>query len=129
MDEPRTRQMPPPTQRGNPETFGSFEESPETGVQSSASTAYSPDGCGTSHISFHIPTAYSHVTAIHSPDLHHNNYHNTHHITASTSVQTTMGAQPSLVITTQPVLGAAPPTDTMQRLEPRLPSEATSLPN
>uniref|UniRef100_A0A915ISC7 Uncharacterized protein n=1 Tax=Romanomermis culicivorax TaxID=13658 RepID=A0A915ISC7_ROMCU len=117
VQPPTTLPWPPPiaAQRGNPETFGSFEESPETGVQSSASTAYSPNGCGTSHVSFHIPTAYSHVTAIHSPDVRHNNYHNTHHITAAYGLDV--------------VLGAAPRTDTMQRFKPRLPSEATSLPN
>uniref|UniRef100_A0A915IXU9 Uncharacterized protein n=1 Tax=Romanomermis culicivorax TaxID=13658 RepID=A0A915IXU9_ROMCU len=49
--------------------------------------------------------------------------------TASTSIQSTTPAQPSLVITTPPVLGAAPAADAALHFEPRLPSEATTLPN
>uniref|UniRef100_A0A915KJB1 Uncharacterized protein n=1 Tax=Romanomermis culicivorax TaxID=13658 RepID=A0A915KJB1_ROMCU len=45
------------------------------------------------------------------------------------SAQTTMPAQPSLVITTRLVLGVAPPTGTAQGFEPRLPSKATRLSN
>uniref|UniRef100_A0A915KVU5 Uncharacterized protein n=1 Tax=Romanomermis culicivorax TaxID=13658 RepID=A0A915KVU5_ROMCU len=63
--------------------FGSFEESTETGVQSSTSAAYSPDRCGTSHVSFHVATTYGHLTATHSPDVHHNNYRNTHQVAAA----------------------------------------------
>uniref|UniRef100_A0A915IID1 Uncharacterized protein n=1 Tax=Romanomermis culicivorax TaxID=13658 RepID=A0A915IID1_ROMCU len=49
--------------------------------------------------------------------------------TASTSIQSTTPPQPSLVITTHPVLGAAPAADAALHFEPRLPSEATALPN
>uniref|UniRef100_A0A915KBH7 Uncharacterized protein n=1 Tax=Romanomermis culicivorax TaxID=13658 RepID=A0A915KBH7_ROMCU len=49
--------------------------------------------------------------------------------TASSSVQTTAPAQPSLVITTPPVLGDAPLAGTMQSFKLRLLSEATRLPN
>uniref|UniRef100_A0A915JH26 Uncharacterized protein n=1 Tax=Romanomermis culicivorax TaxID=13658 RepID=A0A915JH26_ROMCU len=49
--------------------------------------------------------------------------------TAPTSVQTTTPAQPSLVITTRLILGAAPQAGTTQSFEPRLPSEATRLSN
>uniref|UniRef100_A0A915LA17 Uncharacterized protein n=1 Tax=Romanomermis culicivorax TaxID=13658 RepID=A0A915LA17_ROMCU len=49
--------------------------------------------------------------------------------TASTSIHTTAPAQPSLVITTPPILGAAPPAGTTQSFELLLPSEATRLPN
>uniref|UniRef100_A0A915K5I5 Uncharacterized protein n=1 Tax=Romanomermis culicivorax TaxID=13658 RepID=A0A915K5I5_ROMCU len=49
--------------------------------------------------------------------------------TATTSAQTTMPAQPSLVIMTRPVLRVASRTGAPQSFEPRLPSEATQLPN
>uniref|UniRef100_A0A915HTX9 Uncharacterized protein n=1 Tax=Romanomermis culicivorax TaxID=13658 RepID=A0A915HTX9_ROMCU len=61
------------------------------------------------------PTAISHTTSL--PP------------TAPTSVPSTMPAQPSLVITTRPVVRAAAPAGTMQSLEPCLQSEATRLPN
>uniref|UniRef100_A0A915L2W8 Uncharacterized protein n=1 Tax=Romanomermis culicivorax TaxID=13658 RepID=A0A915L2W8_ROMCU len=76
--------------------------SPETGVQGPPSAA-APDGHGTSHVIFHVATTYGHVPAAYSPDVRHGNY--------------------------KPVLRVAPRTDTAQRSEPRLPSEATSLPN
>uniref|UniRef100_A0A915KT86 Uncharacterized protein n=1 Tax=Romanomermis culicivorax TaxID=13658 RepID=A0A915KT86_ROMCU len=49
--------------------------------------------------------------------------------TASTSIQSTTPAQLSLVITTRPVVGAAPAADAALHFQPRLPSEATTLPN
>uniref|UniRef100_A0A915KDA4 Uncharacterized protein n=1 Tax=Romanomermis culicivorax TaxID=13658 RepID=A0A915KDA4_ROMCU len=48
---------------------------------------------------------------------------------APTSVQTTAPAQPSLVITKRPVLGAPLAAGTPQSFEPRSPSMATNLPN
>uniref|UniRef100_A0A915JTC6 Uncharacterized protein n=1 Tax=Romanomermis culicivorax TaxID=13658 RepID=A0A915JTC6_ROMCU len=83
----------------------------------SSSTLLPPTAMSLPHM---VPTSAMATTVPHTTSLPP---------TARTSVQSTTPAQPQLVIKTRLVLGVAPWTSSAQRFEPRLPSEATRLPN